>query len=82
MPQAPQFDGPSPDPFSLEQDSLAASEVDIGLSEIAEALAIAPMVVALDEGCDLGFKIARKEVVFDRMRFFSVWCQRSILPWV
>ncbi len=34
MMQAPQFDGLSLDPFSLQQDGLAASEVNIGRIEI------------------------------------------------
>ena len=63
MLQAPQFDGPSLDPFSLQQDGLAAPEVDVGRRKIVEALVIAPMIVALDEGCDLGFEIAGQEVV-------------------
>ena len=66
MLQAPVFDGLSLDPFSLQQDGLAASEVDVGRGEIAEALVIAPMVVVLDEGADLGFEIARQEVVFEQ----------------
>ena len=63
MLQAPQFDCPSLDPFSLQQDGLAAPEVDVGRRKIVEALMIAPMIIALDEGCDLGFEIARQEVV-------------------
>ena len=41
MQQAPLFDGLSLDPFSLQQDGLAASEVDVGGREIVEALVIA-----------------------------------------
>ena len=41
MLQGPVFDGLSFDPFSLQQDGLAASEVDVGGSEIVEALMIA-----------------------------------------
>lgn len=63
MLQASQFDGPSLDSFSLQQNGLAASEVDVGGCKIVEALVISLMVVALDEGFDLGFKIARKKVV-------------------
>ena len=44
MLQAPEFDGLSLDPFSLQQDGWAASEVDVSRCEIAEALVIAPMV--------------------------------------
>ena len=66
MLQAPQFDGPSLDPFSLQQDGLAAPEVDVGGCEIVEALVIAAMIVALDEGCDLDFEIARQKVVLQQ----------------
>ena len=66
MLQAPLFDGLSLDPFSLQQDGLAASEVDVGGCEIVEALVIARVVVALDEGRDLGFEIARQEVVLQQ----------------
>ena len=39
------------------------------------------MLVAVDEGRDVGFEIARQETgSTSRMRFLSVWCQRSILP--
>ena len=80
--QAAIVDGLSFDPFPFDEDGVAASEVDVGGSEVVEALVIAPMVVAIDEGRDLAFEIARQEVVLSRMRFLSVWCQRSILPWV
>ena len=63
MLQAPQFDSASLDPFSLQQDGLASAEVDVGRRKIVEALMIAAMIVALDEGRDLGLEIAREEVV-------------------
>ena len=66
MLQAPLFDGLSFDPFSLQQDGLAASEVDVGRRKIVEALMIAAMIVALDEGSDLGLEIAREEVVLQQ----------------
>jgi hypothetical protein len=43
---------------------------------------VAAAVVVFDEGLDLRFEIAGQEVVFQQMRFFRVWCLRSILPWV
>ena len=66
MLQAPLFDGLSLDPFSLQQDGLAAPEVDVGGGKIVEALVVASMVVVLDEGGDLGFEIARQEIVFEQ----------------
>jgi hypothetical protein len=46
------------DPFAFEEDGLTAPGVDVGRSEIVEALVIAVMVVVLDEGGDLAFEIA------------------------
>ena len=66
MLQAPQFDVPSLDPFSLQQDGLAAPEVDVGWGEIVEALVVAPMIVVVDDGGDLGFEITRQEVVLQQ----------------
>ena len=57
---------PSLDPFSLQQNGLATSEVDVGRGEIVEALVIAPVVVVLDEGGDLGFEVTRQELVFQQ----------------
>ena len=66
MLQAPHFDGPSLDPFSLQQDGLAAPEVDVGGCEIVEALVIAAMIVSLDKGSDLGIEIAWEKVVLQQ----------------
>ena len=66
MLQAPLFDRLSLDPFSLQQDCLSAAEVNVCGSEIVEALVIAPMIVALDEGFDLGFEIAWQEVILQQ----------------
>ena len=43
---------------------------------------IAPMIVVLDEGRDLGFEITWQEVVLQQEAALQPWCQRSILPWV
>ena len=51
--QTPRFDGLSFDPFSLFQDCLALSEVDVGRGEVLQALVIAPVVVMIDKGLDL-----------------------------
>ena len=66
MLQSPLFDGLSLDPFSLQQNGLAASEVDVGRSEIVEALMVAPVVVVLDEGRDLAFEVSGQEVVLEQ----------------
>ena len=62
--QAALSDSVSFDPFTFEQDGLAASEVDVGRSEIVEALVVSAMIVVLDEGRDLGFEVFLEEVVF------------------
>ena len=43
-----------------------ASEVDVGGCDIAQALMVALVVIMVDKGLDLGFKIARQEVVFQQ----------------
>ena len=57
MQQAPLVDGFAFDPFSCLQDGLAASEVDVGRSEISEALVTAPVIVIFDVGADLAASI-------------------------
>ena len=66
MVQAPQFDSASLDPFSLQQDGLASAEVNVRRRKIVEALMIAAMIVALDEGSDLGLEIAWEVVVLQQ----------------
>ena len=43
------------DPFSLFQNGLVTSEVDIGGCDVVDALVVALMIVVIDEGFDLGF---------------------------
>ena len=45
MMQAPLVDGVSFDPFPLEQNGLAAPEVNVGRCEIAQAFVVALMIV-------------------------------------
>ena len=63
--QVPGFECLLFDPFSLFQNGLAAPEVDIGRRDIVQALIIAPIVVVIDEGFDLSFKITGQEVIFE-----------------
>ena len=51
--QAAIGDGAAFDPFSLRKDGLAASKVDVGRGEIADAFVIARLIVMLHEGIDL-----------------------------
>jgi hypothetical protein len=55
----------------LQQDGLAASEVDVGGCEIAKALVISLMVVVLDERFDFDFEAARQIVVFQQDAVFE-----------
>ena len=52
--QASGFDSLSFDPFSLFQDGLSPSEVDIGRGQIIDALVIAVVVVVIHEGFNSG----------------------------
>ena len=54
------------DPLSLCQDGRAPPEVDVGWGEIVDALVVTAAVVVVDKGGDLGFEIAREEVVFQQ----------------
>ena len=66
MLQAPVFDGLSFGPFPFQQDGLAAPEVDIGGREVIQALVVAPVVVVLDEGAELGFEITGQRIVLQQ----------------
>jgi hypothetical protein len=54
------------DPFSLPQDGLAASEVDVGRGQIVDALVVAAVVVVGHEGFDLIFQITRQIIVLQQ----------------
>ena len=62
--QAPIFDGLPLDPFALFDDGQRPAEVGIGGCHVGQAFVVAPVVVLLDEGLDLGLKVAGQEVVF------------------
>ena len=47
------FDGVSFDPFTLQQDGLAASEVDVGGCQVLQAFVVAPVIVVIDEAIDV-----------------------------
>ena len=52
--QAAGFYGLSFDPFSLSQDGLSPSEVDIGTGQIIDTLAIVVLVIVIHEGFNAG----------------------------
>ena len=66
MQQASVCNGPSFDPFPLQEDCLAASEVDVGRRQVAQALVVTQVIVVGDEGVDLGFEVAGQVVVFEQ----------------
>ena len=64
--QAPELDGFSFDPFPFQQDGWAAPEVDISGREVIQAFVVAPVVVVLDEGAELGFEITGQTIVLQQ----------------
>ena len=52
------------DLFPFSDDGFVAPEVDIGGCDVVQALVVALVVVVIDEGPDLAFKIAGQIVVF------------------
>jgi hypothetical protein len=58
MQQASVGDGLSFDPFPFDEDGLAASEVDVGRCQVAQALVVSQVA-------DLGFEVAGQVVVFE-----------------
>jgi len=64
--QASVLDALSFDPFSFQQDGLAAPEVDVGRGEVGDSLVVSPVVVVGDQGGDLGFEIAGRMVVLQQ----------------
>jgi hypothetical protein len=64
--QASVLDGLSFDPFSFQQDGLAAPEVDVSRGEVGDGLMVSQVIVVGDEGGDLGFEIAGQIVVLQQ----------------
>ena len=64
--QASVLDGLSFDPFSFQQDGIAAAEVDVGGRQVADGLVVTLVVVMIDEGVDLGLKMAGQIVVLQQ----------------
>lgn len=71
MLQASILDGLPFDPFAFFNDGGCSADVSVGGSDVSEALMEALMVIVLDEGLDLGFKIAGVEVVFQQDPVFE-----------
>ena len=64
--QASLMDGVTLDAVSFGQDGGGATAVDVGGSEVAQALVAAPVVVVLDEGGELGLELAGQVVVLEQ----------------
>jgi len=69
--QPPMLDGLSLDPFALLDDGRGPAEVGVGGRHVVQALVVSLMVVVLDEGLDLGLKVAGQEVVFQQDAVFQ-----------
>ena len=69
--QSPCFECLSFDPFPLFQNGFVTSEVNVGRRYVVQALMVALVVVVIDEGFDLRFKITGQEVVFEQDAVFQ-----------
>jgi hypothetical protein len=58
--QASPLDGLSLDAFAVEQDGLAAAEVDVGRGEVAQALVVALAVVCGHPAFTVACRIAKR----------------------
>ncbi|NOW48677.1 hypothetical protein FHW96_004867 [Novosphingobium sp. SG751A] len=57
------FDGLSLDPFAPLDDGCRPAEVVVGGRHVVQAFVVTLVIVVLDEGLDLGLKVAGQEVV-------------------
>ena len=64
--QAAVQEGLSLDTLAFDPDGATTSRVDVDGREIVQALVVAPGVVVVDEGRDLGLQVARQIVVFQQ----------------
>ena len=64
--QASSFECLSFDPFSVQQDGLAAPEVDVGGRKIAETFVVSAVIVMTDEVVDLSFQIPGQIIVLQQ----------------
>jgi hypothetical protein len=62
--QAPMLNSQAINPFALFDYGFGPAEVGVCWRHVVETLVVAPVVVMLDEGADLGLKVAGQEVVF------------------
>lgn len=69
--QASLLDGLALDALAVEQDGVAAAEIDISRGQVAQALVAALVVVVLDESLDLRLKVAGQSVMGTWSRFLA-----------
>jgi len=69
--QAAVFERHSFDLLPLFGNDLAAAKTGVGRRGVVEALVAALVVVVIDKGSDLGFKVSRQEVVFQQNAFIQ-----------
>ena len=66
MVQAAVLDGQFLDLFRPFDNGGVTPEVGVGWCDVIDALVVAVVIVMLDEGADLVFKVARQEIVFQQ----------------
>ena len=71
MLQASILDGVFFDPFAFFEDGGCSAEVSVGWGDVFEAFMEALVVIVLDEGLDLGLKVAGVEVIFEQDPVFE-----------
>jgi hypothetical protein len=74
------LDGLALDAVMLEQDSLAAAEVDVSWGQIVQAFVATLVVVVLDEASNLRFQVAGQTVVFERGEADQQTVQWTVFP--
>ena len=52
------------DLFPFSQDGFVSTEVDICGCDFAQTLLVTPVIIIIDEGADLTFKVAGQIIVF------------------
>ena len=82
MLQAAVCDGCTLDAFTLGKDYLGPAEVDVSRREVVQALVIADVVIVLDEGINLPFKIAGQVAVFEQNAVLQGLVPALDLAWV
>jgi len=78
--QASMFDSFLFRPFSLLDDCLSLTEVDVGNRNVVQTLETTIIIAVPGEGFDLPLHAPRQEIAFQQDALLSVWRQRATLP--